>query len=83
MTDVENPFAFPQDTSADGAGPWGGMTLRDWFAGGVASALSSACDSSGMWTGPTDETEGRIIAEKAYMVADAMLVERAKAVQHD
>ena len=50
-----------------------GMTLRDYFAGGVAAALCSATDSTGMWMAPVDEAGARIVAERAYLVADALL----------
>lgn len=69
---MDNPSAFPnQPFGSDGlpeaqASP--GMTLRDWFAG---QALG--------WpdTGGLSPSEA---AEYAYEYADAMLVQRAKAI---
>jgi hypothetical protein len=47
-----------------------GMTLRDYFAGKVLQALMSCGDA-----GSGDD---QYIASTAYMMADAMLKERAK-----
>lgn len=46
-----------------------GMSLRDWFASQVISACGNAL--------PTPE----LAARRSYEIADAMLAERAKAVQ--
>jgi hypothetical protein len=52
-----------------------GMTLRDWFAGQAAAAcLVNA-------TGITEDVAGKefpLVARFSYMLADAMLAERAK-----
>lgn len=54
-------------------------TLRDEFAASIASALCSAHDSAGMWTGLVDDEAGyRIVAERSYKMADAMLAERVR-----
>jgi hypothetical protein len=52
------------------------MTLRDYFAGGIASALCSATDNTGMWMAPVDAAGLKIIAQRSYAVADAMLAAR-------
>lgn len=61
-----NPPAFPQSLSAEG--PFGGMTLRDWFAGQALAGLLT----QGKW-----KTEQ--LARQSYCAADAMLAERGKA----
>ena len=59
------PMVVPQQ--------WGmiqdGMSLRDWFAG---QALA------GMLADHTFDVDGPTIAETAYRIANAMLVERQK-----
>ena len=77
---MDNPTAFPVNTANEG-GPGAypaepGMLLRDWFAGRIAAALCSATDSTGMWMAPCDDAGVRIVAERAYAVADAMLAAR-------
>jgi hypothetical protein len=63
----DNPPAFPQSLSAEG--PFGGMSLRDYFAG---QALAATVIRSA-------EHETAIqISDWAYNVADAMLLARAK-----
>jgi hypothetical protein len=66
-----NPPAFPQSAEI-----YGGMTLRDYFAGGVAAALCSATDSAGTWMAPLEKSSAYIIADRAYAIADAMLAAR-------
>lgn len=85
---VENPSAFPvkvkRNTSSDPlATPseiqFEGMSLRDWFASGIASALCTATDNTGMWTGLIDDSTGyAIVAERSYKMADALLAARKK-----
>lgn len=60
--------AFPQSLSA--GGPFGGMTLRDYFAASVAAGMAAFSGTSGISYGPHD------IAGRAYQVADAMLLHR-------
>jgi hypothetical protein len=48
-----------------------GMTLRDWFAGMVASGMNANSSMDNM--GP------QTLAENAYAQADAMIAEREKA----
>jgi len=64
----ENPPAFPQALNPDG--PFGGMTLRDWFAGQIANGMAAHSGTTGMGFGPGD------IAKRSYGIADAMLAER-------
>lgn len=72
---VENPSAFPGPTAFSGEG----MSLRDFFASGIASALCTATDSTGMWTGLIDDDSGyAMVAQRAYRMADAMLAARQK-----
>ena len=82
---AENPPAFPQpcyvkldDEGAALKGSiecFGGMTLRDFFA---AQALPQAWESE--HHKPTHGPEPTFIgvAERAYLIADAMLAERSK-----
>jgi hypothetical protein len=60
---VRNPSAFPHPHSQQQSG----MTLRDYFAGQCMQALLTR----------GDDTNRPAIAEWAYMMADAMLKERA------
>jgi len=47
-----------------------GMTLRDWFAGQVATGMAAYSGTTGIAYGPAE------IAGRAYQVADAMLAAR-------
>ena len=75
MSQPENPSAFPEvpgDFNAyEGRA---GMTLRDWFAGQALVGLMShnAHDHCPLFG------DGEPFARDAYLVADAMLAERAK-----
>lgn len=60
--------AFPCPTGTDGGALQTGMTLRDWFAGQVIGHLED----------PSGESEAKDFAKCAYMIADAMMKERAK-----
>lgn len=72
--DGEPAFPMPHFTDQGAHTHWGyhGMTLRDWFAG---QALAGICG------GPADERnrDNPAIVRGAYMIADAMLDQRAKA----
>lgn len=75
MTTSNNPPAFPEvpaDSNAYEGRP--GMTLRDWFAGQALAGMSAISDEDGdMIMGWAD------MAQAAFIAADAMLAERAKA----
>ena len=51
-----------------------GMSLRDWFAGQALAGWLASFSSS--MQHPVDLGQGQAVAEKAYMMADAMLAER-------
>ena len=67
---------IPEVRDMDGNGimeGWRGMSLRDWFAGQVAARMIGLCENDdGSW-------DAGNVAAGAYMLADAMLAERAKA----
>lgn len=84
MAKDDGGAAFPHETRGGDMGyqmrPTGrpGMTLRDYFANGVCSAAMTNARGLG---GETDEslaTQFSALARLSYMVADAMLKERAK-----
>ena len=60
--------AFPQSMSAEG--PFGGISMRDWFAGQALAGISAANQYA--------PQAPNMAAAEAYMLADAMLAERAK-----
>jgi hypothetical protein len=79
MNQPENPSAFPRPDDRDAMGCGiregsDGMTLRDWFAGQALVGLMShnAHDHCPLFG------DGEPFARDAYLVADAMLAERAK-----
>lgn len=65
MSDQSNPRAFPSAAIDDA---YGGMPLRDWFAG---QALAANADNPAEWS-------HRMVAEDCYAYADAMMAERLK-----
>ena len=67
MTDPENPRAFPSAAIDD---RFGGMTLRDAAALAALPAIIT--------TAVGNKIAPEIIAQGAYLVADAMLAERSK-----
>ncbi|MFA6241960.1 MAG: hypothetical protein WC655_13580 [Candidatus Hydrogenedentales bacterium] len=70
-------FPRPASHSEEGGVHYGyvGMTLRDWFAGqALAGVLASY--SNEQWVNDAETS-----AKEAYRRADAMLAERAKAVE--
>lgn len=71
----ENPNAFPLNAGEHGYEPDFGMTLRDWFAGRIASGMAAHSGTAGASFGPGD------IARRSYEVADAMLA--ARKARHD
>jgi hypothetical protein len=52
--------------------PETGMSLRDWFAGQVASGMAAFSGTAGVSYGPKE------IAGRSYEVADAMIEAREK-----
>ncbi len=68
--------AFPQSLAADG--PFGGMTLRDWFAGQAIGAFIQRATSDKIVAGMLEEhiQAETLLARYAYDMADAMLVAR-------
>jgi hypothetical protein len=68
----ENPPAFPRVGEGFGNPLYDtpGMTLRDWFAGQIASGMAAHSGTAGASYGPGD------IAARSYEIADAMLSER-------
>ena len=67
MSDATNPRAFPSAAIDD---RFGGMELRDWFAGMAVGGLASIVTDDPY---PIDQ-----IARDAYSLADAMLAQRGK-----
>lgn len=68
--------AFPQGLAvSDIAKMEGGLSVRDWFAGQAAAGLIAQSMGTALLSAPADG------AAYAYQFADAMLAERAKAVQ--
>lgn len=63
-----NPPAFP-------AGPHEGMTLRDYFAAKAMQAITQGVINSGI---VITEHEIAVIADHAYIQADAMLAQRER-----
>ena len=48
-----------------------GITIRDWFAGQIASGMAAFSGTAGVSYGPGD------IAGRSYEIADAMLLARS------
>ncbi|MBO9380417.1 hypothetical protein GG804_27005 [Sphingomonas histidinilytica] len=74
----ENLRAFPSAAIDD---QFGGMTLRDWFAGQALPAIITATSAGQHMPGNGFNDERSIqerMAADAYKIADAMLAERAK-----
>ena len=75
--ETSNIPAFPATVQDDRdcanrfASGYGGMSLRDWFAGQALAAMTVAPDYS---KGPCNYE----MAEKAYIIADRMLEVRSK-----
>lgn len=62
--------AFPlQSIGPDFAPGYSGMSLRDWFAGQALAGELAAQDGDGFWSDESAQT----LAERCYLVADAML----------
>lgn len=76
---VEKPIGFGGQSFAKG------MSLRDWFAGQAAAAISgtscateAAADNFGKAAAAADASPPELVAAMAYKLADAMLIERSK-----
>lgn len=72
-------LAFP--VASDAIGHYGGMSLRDWFAGQAIQAI--LCDSEAKQSirahcDIKSRSFGGEVALQAYDLADAMLAERSK-----
>lgn len=65
--------AFPQSLASEG--PFGGMTLRDWFAGQALAIMPALIPG---YQGTADG-----LAREAYTLADAMLLARASENSHE
>ncbi len=55
-----------------------GMSLRDWFAGQIAAAITARDDYQQPISIETMPAMGEWIASFSYIIADAMLEERDK-----
>lgn len=81
----KDTFAFPTPASEYGGhGTAFGMTLRDYFAAGFASAQATATSADTNFINPDyidprdDRSVAQKIAETSYALADAMLAARVK-----
>lgn len=85
----ENPPAFPEISSHSASDEYGnrymgiesigGMTLRDHFAGQAMHGMfAGGMVEKANQAGIDAETNERAVAQSAYLMADAMLLERAK-----
>jgi hypothetical protein len=52
-----------------------GMTLRDWFAGQIAAAMTGGFCAASKSLGPED---AKVVAGASYVLADELLAERSK-----
>ena len=91
MSAPGNPSAFPVNCANDpspGAYPAEpGMTMRDWFAGQAVTGILANSENTQAGAEPTNcalscrpEEFSSWVAKASYLVADAMLAERAKSV---
>lgn len=69
MSVLKNPRAFPSGAIDP---KFGGMTLRDWFAGQALAGLLAGQYSD---SGNANLSE---VPKEAYLIADAMLKERGQ-----
>lgn len=69
---IQNPRAFPSSAIDD---RFGGLSLRDWFAGQALPAIIAAM-SAGQHSVDPDHSPEETIAKDAYLLADAMLAQR-------
>lgn len=68
MTDKTGGAAFPQSMEC-----YGGLTIRDWFAGQIVGHVIQATKSD---TREEGETHEQMFARRAYAIADALLSAR-------
>ena len=73
MTKPNNPPAFPSPMIPEWSEGASGVTLRDYFAGQMLSAISPNWDVAA-----TSDEDLQKMAHQIYRIADAMLAERAK-----
>lgn len=73
MSGVEKDGGAAFPVVSDGGIHSYGMSLRDWFAGQIASGMAAYSGTAGVSYGPGD------IAGRAYQIADAMLSVRGDA----
>ena len=71
----DNPRAFP---SAEIDDAFGGLTLRDWFAGQALNGCLSYSNYNEAWGDYHNNVGHDDLAAKVYSIADAMITERAK-----
>lgn len=71
----------PSDRRTTDTTPQEGMSLRDYFAAKALPALVAASEKRNDSNGQTDAGLAARVAKYAYIVADAMLVEREKGGQ--
>lgn len=82
----DNPSAFPNTGNPTWQlEPEAGMTLRDWFAGRAVTGILANSENTQAGAEPTNcalscrpEEFSSWVAKASYLVADAMLAERAK-----
>lgn len=75
MSKYDGGKAFPRTSVLDENS---GMTLRDYFAAKAMQATITNPDSVRSLNELSAEDGARVVANVAYMMADAMLAERAK-----
>lgn len=76
MSTPENPPAFPHPLCS-----YGGLTMRDWFAGHALSGLVSdptLMQASGGAAEKLNISVNQAVAQQCYEYADAMLAQRIK-----
>lgn len=77
MSKPDNPPAFPFSPDGPNYRTHAGLTMRDWFAGqALAGELAAQSQPIGEWTVPHFPA----LATRIYLIADAMLAERAKEI---
>jgi len=72
--------AFPHDPYS---GPTGGMSLRDYFAGQALTGVMNMIMSAALNDGLKHDVNESHLAMQAYIIADAMIAERAKGEDND